>query len=92
MARTAPTSTAVISRALPRPQTVRSGLPSIKEVRGQLELWARLYLSQSEKYPEIAGIGFAKVSEVLPLQGADLIATETYQFAQAWLKNPSNPE
>jgi hypothetical protein len=61
-------------------------------VRPQLEMWARLYKSQSEKYPEIAGIGFAKVSEVLALQGADLIATETYQYAQEWLKNSENPK
>jgi hypothetical protein len=61
-------------------------------VQLQLENWARFYMSQPAKYPEIAGIGFAKVSEVLALQGADLIPTETYQFAQAWLKNPDNPE
>lgn len=60
-------------------------------VRPNLELWARYTLTQPEKYPEIAGIGFAKVSEVLALQGADLIATETYQFAQAWLANRENP-
>jgi len=61
-------------------------------VRPQLEMWGRFYKSQREKYPEIAGIGFAAVPEVLPLQGADLIATETYQFAQEWLKNPENPK
>jgi hypothetical protein len=61
-------------------------------VRFHLENWARVYMSQPEKYPEIADIGFAKVSEVLALQGADLIATETYQFAQAWLKNPDGPD
>ena len=61
-------------------------------VRPQLEMWGRLYKSQREKYPKIAGIAFATVSEVLPLQAADLIATETYQFAQEWLKNPENPK
>jgi hypothetical protein len=61
-------------------------------VQSQLGIWASLYKTQSDKYPEIAGIGFAKVSDILPLQGADLIATETYQFGQAWLKNPENPE
>jgi hypothetical protein len=60
-------------------------------VRPHLEDSARFYISQSKRYPEIAGIGFAKVSEVLALQGADLIATESYQFAQAWLKNPDSP-
>ncbi|WP_315734119.1 hypothetical protein [Bradyrhizobium sp. SZCCHNR1093] len=61
-------------------------------VRRQLEIWGRFYKSQREKYPEIAGIGFATVSEVLPLQGADLIATESYQFAQEWLKSPDGPK
>lgn len=60
--------------------------------RPQLELWGRLYLAQSERYPEIAGISFAPVTEVVALQGADLIATETYQFAQAWLKDRENPQ
>lgn len=60
-------------------------------IRDRLEIWGRVYLAQADKYPEIAGIGFGKVSEVLPLQGADLIATETYQFAQAWLKDRANP-
>ena len=60
-------------------------------VRTMLETWATVYLAQSEKYPEIADIGFAKVSDVLALQGADLIATETYQFAQAWMKDHENP-
>jgi hypothetical protein len=61
-------------------------------IRPQLELWARFYKTQSDKYPELAGIGFAQVSEVLALQGADLIATETYQYAQAWLRNPVEPK
>ena len=46
MARTVPTSTAVISRALPRPQTVRSGLEPIpnKLERRLGRLHARLRL------------------------------------------------
>jgi hypothetical protein len=55
--------------------------------RAHLEPWAAACLAQSEIYPEIAGIGFAKVSEVLALQGADMIATETYQYAQEWIKD-----
>jgi len=60
--------------------------------RDRLENWAKLYLTQAERYPEIEGFGFAKVSDVVALQGADLIATETYQFGQAWLENPENPK
>lgn len=48
---------------------------------------ARLYFSQKAAYPELAGIGFAKVAELLPLQGADMIASWSYQYAQEWLKD-----
>jgi hypothetical protein len=51
---------------------------------------ARLYFSQKEAYPELAGIGFAKVADILPLQGADMIATWSYQYAQEWLKDREN--
>jgi hypothetical protein len=79
--------------------TIRLRKPSERVViafdqgtKAKLEMWARFYLAQSEKYPELAGLGFGKVSEVLPLQGADLIALETYQFSQAWAKNRDEPE
>ena len=55
--------------------------------RSDLEQWLKFYVSQSERYPEIAGLAFGRVSEILPLQGADMIATETYQFSQEWLKD-----
>jgi hypothetical protein len=55
-----------------------------------LEQWMKFYVSQSGKYPEIAALGFGRVSEILPLQGADMIATETYQFSQQWLKDGEN--
>jgi hypothetical protein len=48
---------------------------------------ARLYFSQKQAYPELAGIGFAKVADILPLQGADMIATWSYQYAQEWIKD-----
>ena len=51
----------------------------------QLIDMAQLYLSQKDRYPEIAGIGFGTVAEVLPLQGADMIATETTQYGRSWL-------
>jgi len=48
---------------------------------------AQLYFSQKQTYPEVAAIGFAKVADILPLQGADMIATWSYQYAQEWLKD-----
>ena len=62
------------------------------ELRHQFQQLADLYLDQPDKYPEIDGISFAPVREVVALQGADLIASETYQFAQAWLKDRQNPK
>lgn len=62
-----------------------------RATRNTLGELASFYLSQDDKYPEIAGIGFGKVSETLPLQGADMIATETYQYAQEWIRNRENP-
>ena len=63
-----------------------------RELRHKFQQWADLYLAQPDKYPEIDGISFAPVREVVALQGADLIASETYQFAQAWLKDRENPK
>jgi hypothetical protein len=59
--------------------------------KARLDWWTKAYMAQSEKYPEIVGMRFAPVSKVVALQGADLIATETYQFAQEWIKNRQNP-
>ena len=56
-------------------------------VEAQLAKWAHLFLSQSDRYSEIADIVFAPVSAVAALQGADMIATETYQYAQEWLRD-----
>jgi hypothetical protein len=36
---------------------------------------------------KIAGIAFAPVPRVVALQGADMIATETYHYAQEWLRD-----
>jgi hypothetical protein len=58
--------------------------------KAQLGGWAKLYRAQSLQFPEIAGIGFAPVPKVVALQGADMIATETYQYALEWLKDGQN--
>ena len=36
--------------------------------------------------PRIMSVNFAAVSDVLPLQGADIVATENYWHAVEWLK------
>jgi hypothetical protein len=60
-------------------------------VETDLGEWLRLYRLQMEKYPEIVSAGFAPVGDVIALQGADMIATETYQFSRAWLEDRINP-
>jgi hypothetical protein len=47
----------------------------------QLGAFAHVYRASPQKFPEIHCIAFAPVSEVIGLQGADMIATETYQYA-----------
>jgi len=54
--------------------------------RPHLVDFAKLYLMQTEKYPELDGFSFAPVAKVVALQGADMIATETYQYGQEWLR------
>jgi hypothetical protein len=63
-----------------------------RQLGHQFRQWSDLYLMQPDNYPEIDGITFAPVEKVVALQGADLIASETYQFAQAWLKDRENPK
>ena len=50
-----------------------------------------LALRMKGGHPEVEGIAFAPVAKVIALQAADMIAFETYQFAQEWLKDPENP-
>jgi hypothetical protein len=47
---------------------------------------AGLYEKRKDDYPEVSAIGFAKVADMCGLQGADMIATESYWYAQEWLK------
>jgi hypothetical protein len=47
-------------------------------------------MTQRQQYPELASMFFAPVAKVVALQGADMIATESYQFAQEWLKDRDN--
>jgi hypothetical protein len=52
-----------------------------------LREWPAFYRSQPERYPEIESVYFAPVPKVVALQGADMIASETYQYAKECLKN-----
>jgi hypothetical protein len=49
--------------------------------------WAAFYRSQPEHYPEIESVFFAPVPKVVALQGADMIAAETHQYAKERLRN-----
>lgn len=55
--------------------------------RPRIELFRQFIRSQPDKYPEIGGIGFAPVKEIVALQGADMIAYETYLYGLQWLEN-----
>ena len=56
----------------------------------ELEAWTKFYMMPPKQYPEIAAMGFSKVKEVTALQGADLIVTETYQYAKECISKGSN--
>jgi hypothetical protein len=51
---------------------------------------ASLIRSQKQIYPEIERIIFAPVKKVIALQGADMIAYETYLYGYEWLKQGEN--
>ena len=53
---------------------------------GRLQHMADLYMRHVGGNPWITSITFAKVQDVLPLQGADMAATESYWHAQKWLE------
>jgi hypothetical protein len=57
--------------------------------RAKLQWWMEMFKSQ-QHYPELDTMFFAPVPKLVALQGADMIATETYQFAQAWIKDRKN--
>ena len=59
-------------------------------IRDELEAWVQFYGMTKEKHPEIEGFAFAPVPKVVALQGADMIATETYQYNLKWLKDREN--
>lgn len=56
-----------------------------------LEKWAGFYRAQPHRYPSLAAMTFVSVKKVVALQGADMVALETYQYAQAWLKDRAAP-
>jgi hypothetical protein len=58
--------------------------------KDKLEAWVEFYGMTKEKHSEIDGFAFAPVPKVVALQGADMIATETYQYNLKWLKDREN--
>jgi hypothetical protein len=54
--------------------------------------WADLFKSLPDVYPKIGTVGFAPVGKLVALQGADMIATETYQYGLKWMENRDQPE
>lgn len=71
------------------PQTRRAGVHLFRS--GDEDPTGRLGEAlPSSTFPEIAGISFAPVPKVVALQGADMIATETYQYSLEWLKAGEN--
>lgn len=55
------------------------------------ELAQRFRLTRPFMWPEIESLSFAPVKKVIALQGADMIAYETYVYAVESLRNPENP-
>ncbi len=55
--------------------------------RKRLESWVKVYKLQAEQYPELVSVIFAPVPRVVALQGADMIATESYQYGVKWLQH-----
>jgi len=45
------------------------------------------FLRQAERYPDVSVLGWAKVADFPGMQGADMIATESYWYVQEWIKN-----
>ena len=60
-------------------------------VRRQLLDYASFYVHPINMRTDISGMMFAGVEKLLPLQGADMIAFETYSYALECIKNPDNP-
>lgn len=60
--------------------------------REKLKSWADLYRSQTDRFPELDSITFAPVARVFPLQGADMMATGTFQFNKEWQKDRVAPK
>lgn len=48
--------------------------------------WALHYIKDDDMNDRVSSVTFGKVADYLGLQGADLIATETFWFNKAWMK------
>lgn len=53
---------------------------------------AELMQDTMTSIPEIASFGFLRVGEATPLQGADMIATESFWYARDFLRGETEPQ
>jgi len=56
-------------------------------IRARIEQWVRMIRALPDKYPEVAAIGFRPVPTNVGLQGADMIATESFHWGLEYLKH-----
>jgi hypothetical protein len=52
---------------------------------------AEMFRQLKVQFPTLGRLGFMPVKDIVALQGADMIAYETYLYGQECLKNPDNP-
>ena len=52
---------------------------------------AEMFRQLKEQFPTLERVGFMPVKNIVALQGADMIAYETFLYGQECLKNPDNP-
>lgn len=55
-------------------------------IRPEIDAFASFCESQRGTYPELASIYYAPVPKVVALQGADMIAYETYKYGEQWFE------
>lgn len=62
-----------------------------KQRKEDLQRIAGNYRDLKVLYPEIESLAFASMQNCVPLQAADMIAWESYRYAQEWLKTGGKP-
>jgi hypothetical protein len=62
-----------------------------KGTESHLEVLAEMFRQLKGNFPEIENLAFAPVKQCIALQGADMIAYETFLYGQECLRKPDNP-